>query len=81
MLRDLLAGRDASPRRDVVLLNAAAALAVDRCDLADNPHKVLGAALAEAEQSLAGGAALAKLDGLIAVSQRFAQESMAAMQQ
>ena len=69
MLRDLLAGRDDSPRRDVVLLNAAAALAVDCCDLADNPHEVLGAALGEAERSLAGGAALAKLDGLIALSQ------------
>ena len=66
MLRDLLAGDDRSPRRDVVLLNAAAALAVDHCDLADNPHEVLGAALAEAERSLASGAALAKLDALIA---------------
>ena len=80
MLRDLLAGRDASPRRDVVLLNAAAALAVDCCDLADNPHEVLGAALAEAEQSLATGAALAKLDGLIAISQRFVLASMVAAQ-
>ena len=77
MLRDLLAGRDDSPRRDVVLLNAAAALAVDCCDLADNPHEVLGAALAEAERSLASGAALAKLDGLIAISQRFVQEPVA----
>jgi anthranilate phosphoribosyltransferase len=64
-----------------VLLNAAAALAVDRCDLADNPHAVFGAALVEAEQSLASGAALAKLDGLIAISQRFVQESMALVQE
>ncbi len=77
MLRDLLAGRDTSPRRDVLLLNAAAALAVDRCDLADHPHAVFGAALDEAERSLASGAALAKLDGLIATSQRFVLEQMA----
>ena len=54
MLRDLLAGRDDSPRRDVVLLNAAAALAVDCCDLADNPHEVLGAALGGG-RTIAGG--------------------------
>ena len=77
MMRDLLEGRDATPRRDVVLLNAAAALAVDRCDLADHPYEVFGAALDEAERSLSSGAALAKLDGLIAVSQRLAQEQVA----
>jgi anthranilate synthase/phosphoribosyltransferase len=79
MLRDLLMGRDASPRRDVVLLNAAAALAVDHCDLADHPYEVFGASLAEAEQSLASGAALAKLGALIATSQRFVLEQMAAV--
>lgn len=76
LLRDLLAGRDVSPRRDVVLLNAAAALTVDRCDLADNPHEALAEGLTEAERSLASGAALSKLDGLIAMSQRLAQEQM-----
>ncbi|MFZ6026100.1 MAG: anthranilate phosphoribosyltransferase [Chloroflexota bacterium] len=63
MLRALLGGADRSPRRDVVLLNAAAALATDTGDFA--------AALAEAEKALESGAALAKLDGLIAASQQF----------
>jgi len=63
MLRDLLAGRDRSPRRDVILFNAAAALGVESGDLP--------AALAEAEVALESGAALAKLDALIALSQTF----------
>ena len=37
MLRDVLAGVDCGPRRDVVLLNAAAALAVECCDLSADP--------------------------------------------
>jgi anthranilate phosphoribosyltransferase len=61
MLRALLAGQDRSPRRDVVLLNAAAALAVDHGDLLEG--------LREAERSLESGAAQAKLDALIALSQ------------
>jgi anthranilate phosphoribosyltransferase len=60
MLRALLTGEDRSPRRDVVLLNAAAALATDTGDFA--------AALLEAEQSLESGSALAKLEGLVRVS-------------
>ncbi len=62
ILRGVLSGQDTSPRRDVVLLNSAAALAVESGDF---PR-----ALAEAEQSLASGAALARLDGLVNYSQQ-----------
>jgi len=65
MLRDLLAGEDDSPRRDVVLLNSAAALAADSGDFR--------MALAEAEHSLSSGAALAKLEELVAFSGSFVQ--------
>jgi anthranilate phosphoribosyltransferase len=64
MLRALLANEDHSPRRDVVLLNAAAALALDTGDFAF--------ALAEADMALTSGAALQKLDGLVALSQSLA---------
>jgi anthranilate phosphoribosyltransferase len=64
ILRALLEGKDQSPRRDVVLLNAAAAVATDSGDLQ--------AALHEARQSIDSGAALAKLDGLVTVSQQIA---------
>lgn len=63
-LRAILAGEDRSPRRDVVLLNAAAALAVESGDLR--------AGLREATEALDSGAALAKLDALAAMSQRVA---------
>lgn len=65
MLRQLLSGEDDSPRRDVALLNAAAALAAESGDFP--------AALAEASQSLDSGAALARLDGLVILSQQLAQ--------
>jgi anthranilate phosphoribosyltransferase len=65
MLRALLAGEDRTPRRDVVLLNAAAGLAAGHGDFT--------AALVEAEAALESGAALAKLDALIAYSQTIAQ--------
>jgi len=61
MLRSLLSGEDRSARRDVVLLNAAAALA---CEDGDFPS-----AIAEARQSLESGAALDKLDQLVLRSQ------------
>jgi anthranilate phosphoribosyltransferase len=61
ILKNILADRDRSPRRDVVLLNAAAALAAESGDLS--------AGLEEAHQSLESGAAFAKLEGLIAFSQ------------
>jgi anthranilate phosphoribosyltransferase len=62
ILRDLLSGKDDSPRRDVVLLNSAAALAAEDGDLA--------AGLALAEESLRSGAALERLDALVAFSQK-----------
>jgi anthranilate phosphoribosyltransferase len=65
ILRALLEGKDITPRRDVILLNAAAALAIEDGDFP--------AALAEARQSLESGAALARLDHLRLVSQSFAQ--------
>jgi anthranilate synthase/phosphoribosyltransferase len=64
-MRSLLSGQDGTACRDVVLLNAAAAMATETGDF--------NLALADAFTSLESGAALAKLDGLIAISQKFAQ--------
>jgi len=64
MLRALLNGEDQSPRCDVVVLNAAAALASESGDFPN--------AIAEARQSLDSGAALAKLNHLLTMSQSFA---------
>lgn len=61
MLRDLLEGSDHTPRRDVVLLNAAAAIATDSGDFDQ--------ALQEAQESLESGAALSSLEGMLAFSQ------------
>ena len=63
ILRAILSGEDTGPRRDVVLLNAAAALSAESGDLK--------AGLADAKQSLESGAALAKLEALIEKSQSF----------
>jgi anthranilate phosphoribosyltransferase len=60
-MRALLSGEDKSPCRDVVLLNAAAALSLTTDSFE--------AALDEATQSLESGAALEKLDSLVAMSQ------------
>ncbi|HIC89301.1 MAG TPA: anthranilate phosphoribosyltransferase [Anaerolineae bacterium] len=57
ILRRILSGREQGPKRDVVLLNAAAALATDSNDWTT--------ALAQARISLDSGAALRKLDDLI----------------
>jgi anthranilate phosphoribosyltransferase len=65
ILRDILSGKDASSRRDVVLLNAAAALAAESGDLE--------AGLAEAERSIDSQAALSKLDRLINFTQQAGQ--------
>ncbi|MCA9957493.1 MAG: anthranilate phosphoribosyltransferase [Anaerolineales bacterium] len=62
ILRAILAGQDDSPRRDVSLLNAAAALTTHTGDFGD--------ALALARQSLDSGAALAKLEALVAASRQ-----------
>jgi len=64
MLCALLKGDDQSARRDVVLLNAAAALAAEDGDFPT--------AIAEARQSLESGTALSKLNHLVLKSQSFA---------
>lgn len=64
MMRAVLSGEDISPRRDVVLLNAAAALATDNGDFSTS--------LSEAQAALDSGAAVGKLDQLIQHSQAFA---------
>ncbi|MBM4457362.1 MAG: anthranilate phosphoribosyltransferase [Chloroflexi bacterium] len=81
ILRAILAGRDRSVRRDVVLLNAAAALAVASDDpatgsglRAEGIEQALVAGLAEAERSLDSGAALARLAALIAFSRDSSSE-------
>ncbi len=63
-MREILSGEDRSPCRDVVLLNAAAAIATELGDFRQS--------LAEACTSLESGAALAKLDGLVGMSRKFA---------
>ena len=65
MFRALLSCQDESPRRDVVLLNSAAALATE--------HGDFQCGLIDARQSLESGAALAKLDALTAYSQKIVQ--------
>ncbi len=62
--RDLLAGRDRSPRRDVVLLNAAAAL------VAGGVAADLEEGVAHAAESIDSGAALNALEALAAYSQQ-----------
>jgi anthranilate phosphoribosyltransferase len=71
MLRALLAGEDDTTRRDVVLLNAAAALALEDGDFSRG--------LAEADRSLSSGAALGKLEALITTSQVLAAPSLPLM--
>lgn len=68
MLRALLSGEDRGPRRDVVLLNAAAALAAESGDFIS--------ALAVAKRSLDDGNALAKLDDLINFSQVVSKQEL-----
>jgi anthranilate phosphoribosyltransferase len=64
LLRAVLSCEDGSPRRDVVLLNSAAALALE--------HGDFHAALEQAERSLDSGAALGKLQALVSFSQQVA---------
>jgi len=66
-MRAILSGEDRGPRRDIVLLNAAAALCTEDADWE--------AGLARAQQSIDSGAALAKLDALIALSNQLAEEA------
>jgi anthranilate phosphoribosyltransferase len=63
-MRRVLSGDDRGPRRDVVLLNAAAALALESGDFR--------AGLSEATQALDSGAALEKLDALVTCTRRLA---------
>jgi anthranilate phosphoribosyltransferase len=72
ILREILAGHDCGPRRDVVLLNAAAALAVECCDLSADPCGVLRETVAQAAESIDSGAALRKLDALVEMSSALA---------
>jgi len=62
MLRSLLTGEDEGPRREIVLLNAAAAMAAEDGDFES--------ALIQAKASLDDGAALESLEKLRALSQR-----------
>lgn len=65
IMRGVLSGSDTSPRRDVVLLNAAAALALQDGDFPG--------ALAAADQSLRSGAALDRLERMAAFSRQAMQ--------
>jgi anthranilate phosphoribosyltransferase len=64
VIRDILAGKIHGPRRDIVVLNAAAAIVV--ADLAED----LQQAISLAEYSIDGGRALECLEKLIEVSNR-----------
>jgi len=64
MMRDLLSGKLKGARRDAILLNAAATISAETGDIK--------AGLAEAEKSLDSGAALKKLDALVAFSKSVA---------
>jgi len=68
--RRILSGEMDGGKRDVVLLNAAAAL------VAGGAADSLADGVRLAAESLESGAALSKLDALIAYSQRFAQPAM-----
>ena len=61
--RDILSGKDQGPRRDIVVLNAAAVLSVESGDWA--------AGLARARQSIDSGAALRTLEAWIEKTNRF----------
>lgn len=68
--RRILSGEMDGGKRDVVLLNAAAAL------VASGAAESLADGVRLAAESLESGAALSKLEALIAYSQRFAQPAM-----
>ena len=63
ILRGILDGRDRGPRRDIVLLNAAAALSLESGDWA--------AGLSAARQALDNGAALAALENWMGMTNSF----------
>lgn len=66
IFRALLRGEDQGPKRDVLLLNAGAALAVESGDVAGG--------MEEARQSLDDGKALEKLEQFIEFSQKMANQ-------
>ena len=61
---DILSGKETGPKRDIVLLNAAAALSIDCGDME--------AGLAEARESIDTGAALRTLEAWVKKTQSFA---------
>jgi anthranilate phosphoribosyltransferase len=69
VVRQTLAGRT-GPVRDVVLLNAAAALAADAKPSASKLHNQLQEQLARAAEAIDSGAAAAKLESWVAATQR-----------
>jgi anthranilate phosphoribosyltransferase len=73
MMRDVLNGADRSPRRDVALLNAAAALALPHA--AGDPVGAIRNALIEATRSLDTGAAFEKLEALGTLSRSLAEQN------
>ena len=62
VLRDILSGKETGPRKDIVILNAAAAI------IAGNLADDFAAAMAQAEASISEGKALACLEKLIQIS-------------
>jgi anthranilate phosphoribosyltransferase len=62
VLRDILSGKETGPRKDIVILNAAAAI------IAGNLADDFGAAMAQAEASISEGKASACLEKLIQIS-------------
>ncbi len=70
--RAILSGRERGPRRDVVLLNAGAALLVGSAATTLREGTMLAA------ESIDSGAALSKLDELITLSRRFGSAAYAA---
>jgi anthranilate phosphoribosyltransferase len=65
LMRNILNGRDTTPRRDIVLLNAAMALTTENDDFAES--------LKTARFSLDSGAALQKLEEMITFTQSLAR--------
>src|SRR5574341_342760 len=63
--QDILSGNDASPKRDVVTLNAAAALVVG------NKARDLREGLEQANDAIDSGKALRAMEGLVTLSQSF----------
>jgi anthranilate phosphoribosyltransferase len=64
LAKDILYGRKKGPARDIVLLNAAAAIMV--ADLADNLHQ----GLTKADESITSGAAVQCLEKMIEISNK-----------